>query len=59
MDVSVCDKRIGFPPGTFDLDTNTGEGGCIFDTGELGMFFNLGPYDAAMKDSMITSAPLA
>ncbi|OWM88744.1 aspartic proteinase nepenthesin-1-like [Punica granatum] len=50
VDVSVGDKRLGFPPGTFDLDTNTGRGGCMFDTGALGMYFNQGPYDAVMKE---------
>ncbi|PKI55874.1 hypothetical protein CRG98_023755 [Punica granatum] len=50
VDVSVGDKRLGFPPGTFDLDTNTGLGGCLFDTGALGMYFNQGPYDAVMKE---------
>lgn len=50
IDVSVGDKRIGFAPGTFNLDFNSGEGGCLFDTGASAMFFPREPYDAVMKE---------
>ncbi|OWM88741.1 hypothetical protein CDL15_Pgr002508 [Punica granatum] len=40
INVSVGDKRIGFPLGRFNPDPSTGEGGCLFDTGAISMFFD-------------------
>ncbi|KAG7957547.1 hypothetical protein I3843_11G181300 [Carya illinoinensis] len=49
LDISVGDRRIGFPPGTFALKPN-GNGGCIIDTGAITTFLDRGPYERVMKE---------
>ncbi|KAL3733560.1 hypothetical protein ACJRO7_022996 [Eucalyptus globulus] len=34
MDISVGDRRLGFPPGKFDLKSN-GSGRCVIDSGAM------------------------